>query len=127
MVWKTFPFKHIYVHTCCEGMNIYVVKSAKLQPACSGDVMNFLLVVIAAGLVMEFVCCVLRQWEEQHLPCFVPGKDTVIPSTAAGIDNLLTPLHSQARLPARVISACVRTLTAWQDLTAHQCGLQRLA
>ena len=40
----------------------------------------------------------LPQWREHHLPCFVPGKDTVVASTAAEYENLVTPFGDQVPL-----------------------------
>lgn len=37
----------------------------------------------------------LPQWKEHHLPCFVPGKDTVVASTAGEYNNLIAPFGHQ--------------------------------
>ncbi|BDA41514.1 probable glucuronosyltransferase [Coccomyxa sp. Obi] len=36
-------------------------------------------------------------WKEHHLPCFVPGEDTVVASTAGDYDNMIAPFGHQVR------------------------------
>ncbi|EIE25250.1 hypothetical protein COCSUDRAFT_40557 [Coccomyxa subellipsoidea C-169] len=39
-----------------------------------------------------------RLWKDNHLPCFVPGKDTVVASTAGDYDNSVAPFGYQVSL-----------------------------
>ncbi len=44
------------------------------------------------------------QWKEHHLPCFVPGKDTVVASTAGEYDNAIAPFGHQV---PRLVFTCL--------------------
>ena len=75
------------------------------------------------GVGTQYDVAVSVQRNQNHLPCFVPGRDTAIASTAAEHDNAVQPFSAQVQAYADAAHGFARdslhiAVTSWQGISS---------